>query len=99
MFVGMALVLLAPGWSRCAERSVRAGDQAAIHFTCRLATGEIAASSYGSVAADPALRKSSVFTARKGDEPVPLKAGVSYEPAPPYQERSMEEEILARLSA
>ncbi|MGD0230324.1 MAG: hypothetical protein ABSC19_08195 [Syntrophorhabdales bacterium] len=92
------LMLSCPVPSRSEGQSVRAGDEAAVHFTCRLKNGDLAASSYQSVAADPSLRKSAIFVPRTVNTPIAITAGQPCETPAPGQERSMEEEILARLS-
>ena len=92
------LILSFPVRSRSEGQSVKAGDEAALHFTCRLRKGEVAASSYQSVADDSSLRKSSIFVRRTANTPLVITAGKPCEAAVPGREKSMEEEILAKLS-
>ena len=102
----MAVLILCSGFScatypvrsRSEGQSVKAGDGAAVHFTCRLKNGDVAASSYQSVADDHSLRKSALFARRTANTPLAVTAGKPYEIPAPGQERSMEGEILARLS-
>jgi FKBP-type peptidyl-prolyl cis-trans isomerase 2 len=92
------LILSSPVLSRSEGQSVKAGDEAAVHFTCRLKNGEIAASSYQSVTDDLSLRKSALLLRRTVNTPLAITAGKPYRTPGPGEERSMEGEILAQLS-
>jgi FKBP-type peptidyl-prolyl cis-trans isomerase 2 len=101
MFPAVIMAVLILSFSVCSRsegQSVKAGDEAAVHFTCRLRNGDVAASSYQSVADDPSLRKSALFARRTANTPLEVTAGKPYETPGPGQERSMEGEIIARLS-
>ncbi|NWF56532.1 MAG: FKBP-type peptidyl-prolyl cis-trans isomerase [Syntrophaceae bacterium] len=78
---------------------VKPGDEVDIHFTCRLKSGEIAASSYDDVAADSSLPKSPIFIPRKLKTPITITA----ETNPPLPDvpgaGGFEGEILRQLSA
>ena len=90
------LLWAVPSWSD--GQIVQPGDQASVHFTCRLKNGDIVASSYPSVAQDPKLRKSTIFVTRRIDTPLSITAGGSY-PAPDSNgERGLEGEIVHQLS-
>jgi len=54
---------------------IKPGEQADIHFTCRLPNGEIAASTYEEdVAVNSSLPKSPIFIPRKMNTPIPITA-------------------------
>ncbi|AJE03236.1 hypothetical protein GPICK_07590 [Geobacter pickeringii] len=67
------------GLSGCAgTREVRVaqpGDRVGVHFVCRTAEGEIASSTYKSVADDHSLKKASRFLPANSDDPLVLVAG------------------------
>lgn len=91
------LLLWAPRlW--CEQQTVKPGDRASVHFTCRLKGGEVAASSYPSVAGDPGLRRSAIFVARAADEPIPIVAGKPQPASDSGQERGLEGEIVYQLA-
>jgi FKBP-type peptidyl-prolyl cis-trans isomerase 2 len=96
--VAAALILLLPVYSHSEGQVVKAGDEAAVHFTCRLPNGDIAASSYGSVAENSALKKSPVFWHRTVNTPIAIMAGSPSVPDDAGVQRSLEDEILYRLA-
>jgi FKBP-type peptidyl-prolyl cis-trans isomerase 2 len=94
----VAVMLLWTPCLRAEALTVKAGDEANVHFTCRLKNGDIAASSYPSVAVDPKLHKSPIFVARTTGAPLLLVAGQP--PSGPNQDqaRGFEGEIIYQLS-
>jgi FKBP-type peptidyl-prolyl cis-trans isomerase 2 len=98
IFAVLMSALLCPAGSWSGGQTVKPGDQANVHFTCRLKNGEVAASSYPSVAVDPEFRKSAIFVPRTMDAPLSIVAG---EPSPvsdSNEERGLEGEIVNQLS-
>lgn len=98
VFVTCAVLLLCrtPSWSE--PYTVRPGDKANVHFTCRLKNGDVVASSYPSVASDPKLRKSVIFVPRPKDTPISMAAGEPDAISGRNEERGLEGEIIHRLS-
>jgi len=82
-----------PSWSE--PVLVKAGDRVNVHFTCRLKSGEVAASSYPAVATDEKVRKSAIFVPRTVDTPLSI---VAASPALSDKTRGLEDEILNQLS-
>jgi FKBP-type peptidyl-prolyl cis-trans isomerase 2 len=98
LIVAAALILILPVCSRAEGQVVKAGDEAAVHFTCRLPDGEIVASSYQSVAENAALKKSPIFWHRTVNTPIAIIAGKPSGPDTAAAERGLEDEILYRLA-
>lgn len=94
-----AFALCLPVYSQSQEgQVVRSGDEVAVNFTCRLPSGDVAASSYRSVAENAALKKSPVFWRRTVDTPIAITAGIPSSTDARAAERSLEDEILYRLA-
>jgi FKBP-type peptidyl-prolyl cis-trans isomerase 2 len=95
--IGLALLFLPAG--ACPEgNAIRPGDRVGVHFTCKFRNGDVAVSSYESVADDPGVRKSPVFVRRKSGEPVRLTARTPGGAGDTGEERGFEDEVLFRLS-
>ncbi len=77
---------------------VTLGDQADVHFTCRLKNGEVAISTYQDAAGDSSLPKSTIFLARDRNTPLTLTAGKPPVEMQGVQEKGFEGEILSQLS-
>jgi hypothetical protein len=77
---------------------VKPGDEANVHFTCRLKSGDVAASSYPSAAHDPKVHKSAIFVPRSTDAPLSIIAGEPDPASDSNKERGLEEEIIHQLS-
>jgi len=86
------------GCSALNRQVVMPGDQADVHFTCRLKNGEVAASSYQAVGKDPSLPKASFFLPRDQNAPVTVKARNRSEDRGTREPQNFEGEILHRLS-
>ncbi len=91
-------LVLCPAGSWSGPQTVKPGDQATVHFTCRLKSGEVVASSYPSVAGDPTLRKSAIFTQRAINTPLSITAGEPVAASDSGEERGLEGEIVHQLS-
>jgi hypothetical protein len=74
------------------------GEQAALHFNCRLNTGELAASTHGGAALDKTTPKAAIFIPDKDDAPMAIIAGVGLAEESGKGFRSFEEEIGSRLA-
>jgi len=97
-FTALAFGLFLPVFSHAETPIVKAGDEAAVQFTCHLPNGDVAASSYQSVAENKALKKSAVFWRRTVNTPIEILAGNPSAADISAAERSLEDEILYRLA-
>jgi FKBP-type peptidyl-prolyl cis-trans isomerase 2 len=93
-----ALIFFLPVYSHSQGQVVKAGDEEAVEFTCRLPSGKIAASSYRSVAENAALKKSPIFVVRTVNTPIAITAGNPSGPDAAAEHRGLEDEILYRLA-
>ena len=79
-----------------AHRIVEPGDQVAIHFTCRLPNGEIAADTRPDLARTHPVAP--IYLERSGDDPLVVEAGLQGAGDQGAQRRSFELEIVERLA-
>jgi hypothetical protein len=77
---------------------IHLGDSVEVELTCRMASGELAAST-SPPEGDGAGAKAPVFTPRSANEPLVIAAGPGAGAPPAGRERSFEEEILERIGA
>lgn len=94
LFMGLFMAL-SPCGVYGGESLVVSGDQAKVHFTCRLKNGELAASSYEKSADDLVQRKSAIFRQRRSNDALAILAGKAVASG---ELKGFEEEIINLLS-
>ena len=97
--IGLELVLIS-GWSVAQEsaREVKQGDRVALHFTCRLRGGGLAASSRAGAEFRAEVVKSPLFLPRAKGDPVVVLAGHGVTEADVRAPAGLEEEIMRQLA-
>jgi FKBP-type peptidyl-prolyl cis-trans isomerase 2 len=97
----MGAALLAGAFLICGDARaadvIKPGDKVKIDFTCRLANGEIAATTDKRITEDTNVKKSSVFQPRKSDEALAITAGQDEAVYGKTGERPFEGEIVAEM--
>jgi hypothetical protein len=96
-FASLFWGVTAPAFSG-SEGLIHLGDRVEVALTCRIPSGELAASTSLSEGGE-AVAKASVFTPRSTSEPLVIAAGPGAGAPPAGRERSFEEEILERIGA
>lgn len=79
-------------------QEARKGDRATIHFTCKLKSGELAASSLKDLPQDTPPVKSAIYVPRETNDPVSVVVGEDLGADQPGKERSLEAEIISGLA-
>ncbi|MGA2106098.1 MAG: hypothetical protein ABSH25_00475 [Syntrophorhabdales bacterium] len=74
------------------------GDQADVHFTCRLRDGEVAISTYQDAPGSPLQPKSSIYVPRDRNTPLNLTAGQDPPEFKTEPRRGFEDELIHQLS-
>jgi FKBP-type peptidyl-prolyl cis-trans isomerase 2 len=77
---------------------IKPGDKVGVDFTCRLANGEIAATTDKAIASDKRVKKATIFQARKSDEPLVITAGPDEKIYGKRGSRGFEGEIVAEAA-
>jgi FKBP-type peptidyl-prolyl cis-trans isomerase 2 len=78
--------------------TVKTGDKVRVDFTCRLASGEIAATTDPVLTQDRNAVKANVFVPRASKDPLLITAGIEKGDTENPAEWGLEEEILARIA-
>lgn len=98
----MVLAVAGTALAGCATmekgKPVAAGDQAAVRFTCRLKSGEIAISTEKKVADDSSLPKSALFMPRNQDGPLMIDAEIAVQNKPDDLYASFEDRVVKRIA-
>ncbi|MHC1729274.1 MAG: hypothetical protein AB9866_25295 [Syntrophobacteraceae bacterium] len=80
------------------DNVVTPGDEVGVQFTCRLGNGQVASSSYSSVATEAGIPKSSIFIPRTTDDPVTLTAGEAAATLQGGKYMALEDAIILQLA-
>jgi FKBP-type peptidyl-prolyl cis-trans isomerase 2 len=95
------IILLSAGCSlapRAENRTIAHGEKVAMGFTCRLQSGEVAASTEAAIAQNGAVKKAAIFVPRQGEDPLLVVAGEGVATNGPIAARGFEGEIASRLA-